>query len=407
MVREIKFDNLDECCVCNSTKLEILLDLPRLPHIGIYLNPNDDQSAYPPIDNTLMYCHSCGHIQLGRAIDPSFLYTSDFQHKTSESSSAKQANNFLFKFTKEILKARPPELVAEIGCNDTFFLSKFVDNYKSTVIGVDPILKGKEDLFISSISNENKNFFKVSGKFIEEIDFKEEFGKSPDLIITNFVFEHLKNPSSVVKAMLKSMSDSGIGIIGVPSAEFMVLNARYDQLSHQHYQQFSIKTLHLLIERCGGEVIEHKVNFTNWGQVVIAFKKSNNAIDISQNFEKLSINYILSSIDKFKKDIINFKDKCDLLITTNKNILGFGAAQNFPIFHYFCDGEVPFQIIIDDHPLRQNKVFPYVSNISTSKPNLNYQGEIGVLTGPDYARVLFSRMGALEFDHIISPFSSY
>ena len=147
MVREIKFDNLDECCVCNSTKLEILLDLPRLPHIGIYLNPNDDQSAYPPIDNTLMYCHSCGHIQIGRAIDPSFLYTSDFQHKTSESSSAKQANNFLFKFTKEILKARPPELVAEIGCNDTFFLSKFVDNYKSTVIGVDPILKGKEDLF--------------------------------------------------------------------------------------------------------------------------------------------------------------------------------------------------------------------------------------------------------------------
>ena len=92
---------------------------------------------------------------------------------------------------------------------------------------------------------------------------------------------------------------------------------------------------------------------------------------------------------------------------SNKNILGFGAAQNFPIFHYFCDGDLPFQTIIDDNPLRQNKVFPYINNILTSKPKLNHRGDVAALTGSDYARVLFHRMGELEFDHIILPFSSY
>jgi len=49
----------------------------------------------------------------------------------------------------------------------------------------------------------------------------------------------------------------------------------------------------------------------------------------------------------------------------------------------------------------------YANNISTSKPRLNHRGEITLLTGPDYARVLLQRMGELEFDHIISPFLSY
>jgi cyclopropane-fatty-acyl-phospholipid synthase len=407
MNKEILSEKFDHCSVCESDQLSMLMNLPGLPHIGIYLSNEEQQTKYPPIDNALMYCHSCGHMQMDRAVDPTFLYTTDFQHKTSESASAKQANEFLFGFTKEIFKNNPPLLVAEIGCNDTFFLSKFVDDYKSTVIGLDPILKGKESRFLSNINEEKVKYFKVVGDFIENVNFKEQFGKAPDLIVTNFVFEHLKNPRSVVKAILNSLAESGVGVIGVPTAEFMVLNARYDQLSHQHYQQFSVNTLRLLIELCGGKVLNWKLNFTNWGQVVIAFQKSSSSIVNVNRIDSLDHDYVKRSISQFKADIHNFKLKCELLADQRKNIYGFGAAQNFPIFHYFCDKTLPFSIILDDHPLRQDKYFPYVQDIKTKKPDSYYYGDVGVLTGPDYARVLFSRMGALGFDHIVSPFSSY
>ena len=35
-------------------------------------------------------------------------------------------NNFLFDFITEFIAAKNPKLVAEIGCNDTFFLKKFI-----------------------------------------------------------------------------------------------------------------------------------------------------------------------------------------------------------------------------------------------------------------------------------------
>lgn len=37
----------------------------------------------------------------------------------------------------------------------------------------------------------------------------------------------------------------------------------------------------------------------------------------------------------------------------------------------------------------------------------SYFGKVGIMTGPDYARVLMGRMSKLGFDHIVVPFNSY
>ena len=401
------FSKIEVCSVCESSQLDTIIDLPALPHIGIYLEFDADQNGYDPIDNGLSQCKQCGHIQMQKAVDPAFLYGNDFQHKTSESASAKQANNFLFGFISELIGSRAPKLVAEIGCNDTFFLGKFVEKYNSIVIGVDPILKGQEEKFLETINDGDRVNYKIAGDFIEGVNFIEQFGAPPDILVSNFVFEHLKTPLSVVKSMLGALSDQGICFIGVPTAEFMVFNARYDQLSHQHYQQFSVRSLHQLIENAGGSIIAHKINFTNWGQTIIAFGKKGLNPSQFQNFPLINAEIVNNSLNRFNEDLQNFRRKVEFLAGTKKIFLGFGAAQNFPIFHYFNKGQLPFNLIVDDHPLRQNKVFPFVQGIKTTKADNSYEGKIGVLTGPDYARVLFNRMGTLGFDHVVSPFTSY
>ena len=89
----------------------------------------------------------------------------------------------------------------------------------------------------------------------------------------------------------------------------------------------------------------------------------------------------------------------------NKPIFGMGAAQNFPVFAYFYKDALPFDVILDDHPLRQNRMFPHCP-VRIEKPLESYKGAVGVLSASDYGRVLVGRMTQLGFDHIILPFTS-
>jgi hypothetical protein len=402
--KELALTKIDGCSACGSKKLTTLIELPKFPHIGVYLKSRNEEDDYPPVDNSLHFCEDCTHIQLGMAVDPSFLYQPSFQHKTSQSALAIQANNFLYDYIKKITGDNEIRLVAEIGCNDTFLLQKFVENDKANVVGVDPILRDMESKFLENVPEKYRDKYSIIGDFIENADFKGSHGKYPDIFVTNFVFEHLKRPAEVVSSILSQMADDSYAFIGVPTAEYMVKNARFDQLSHQHYQQFNIHSLHKMISIRGGEVVDYKVNFTNWGQTIIAFKKLKGGGEASLPTSTITKELAVQSLSQFKSELTGVLNKIDLL--KGKPIFGFGAAQNFPILSYFFNKELPFEVILDDHPMRQNMHYPHLP-YKILEPDQSYEGCIGMLTGPDYARVLMARMAQLKFDHIVTPFSSY
>lgn len=402
--KEVTLTKIDGCSACGSKNLSLLIDLPKFPHIGIYLNSKDNESEYPHVDNSLHICEDCTHIQLGMAVDPAFLYQPTFQHKTSQSALAVQANNFLYEYIKKVVSSKEIRFVAEIGCNDTFLLQKFVENENADVVGVDPILRGMEAKFLENVPEKYKKRYSILGDFIENADFKGSHGKYPDIFVTNFVFEHLKRPAEVVASMLAQMADDSYGFIGVPTAEFMVKNARFDQLSHQHYQQFNIHSLHKMISNMGGEVVDYKVNFTNWGQTIVAFKKMKGSGEVFLPKSTITKELAVKSIVQFKYELAGVLKKLDLL--KGRPVFGFGAAQNFPILSYFFKEKLPFDIILDDHPMRQNTFYPHLP-YKILTPDHSYEGCVGMLTGPDYARVLMGRMAQLKFDHIVTPFSSY
>jgi len=410
MNTKVEKTKLSSCSVCESANLDVILDLPGLPHIGVYLEKEESQDPYRPIDNALCRCMNCSHIQMKYAVDPAFLYQPSFQHKTSQSASAMQANRFLHNFITRSLGSCKIHKIGEIGCNDTFFLSLFLDDPKTQLVGIDPILKGRAENFLTGLEERDRGRFTIIGDFIENVNFGHGEKDKPDVLVSNFVFEHLARPLDVVKAMLKSVAEDGICFIGVPTAEFMIFNGRFDQLSHQHYQQFSVMSLCNMIRNSGGHIVNLGHNFTNWGQVVVAFRVRKGAQDIEprEAAQEISLETFEHSLRCFRQDLSSFKLKTRLLPRKGDHrVYGFGAAQNFPIFAYFNEFDLPFEIILDDHSLRQDKVFPGVPGIMTQAPRTNHTGDVAILTGPDYARVLFRRIGELGFDHIVSPFSSY
>ena len=401
---EILKSNIEVCSACGSSNLKLAIRMEKLPHVGVYVENKADEKNFPFVDNNLNVCMDCGHGQLTYALDPNFLYNTNFQHCTSCSMSAKQANDWLYEFITTNTK-KQFDVVAEIGINDSYFLKKFATTAKK-VIGVDPILKNNEKKLIDGVPEDLKKKFVVVGDFIENVDFLDYADQKPDLYMSNFVFEHIKEPKSVIENILNNCKDNAIIVIGVPGSEFLYENSRFDQLSHQHYQQFTKHSLRLCVERAGGEVIKIDTNFPNWGQIAIAFKKRTKGFKEYKTNIELPPQVIFDSYNNFTNHIEILKRRFKVL--EKKEMFGFGAAQNFPVFASFYKEKLPFDLILDDNPQRQNQIYPNLPyNISKPMKDGSYFGKVGIMTGPDYARVLMGRMSKLGFDHIVVPFNSY
>jgi len=396
--------SIENCSACGSINLKQAVRMDNLPHVGVYVKNIDEESNYPFVDNSLNVCMDCGHAQLSYALDPNFLYNTNFQHCTSCSMSAKQANDWLYHFIISSVK-KDFDVVAEIGINDSYFLQKFAEKSKK-VIGVDPILKNNESRLIDNVPAGLKEKFIVIGDFIENVNFLDYLDQKPDLYMSNFVFEHIKQPKDVIKNILGSCKDDAIIVIGVPGSEFLYENSRFDQLSHQHYQQFTKHSLRLCVERAGGEVIKIDTNFPNWGQIAIALKKKTKNFKTYNTKMEIYPEYIFDSYNNFGIQIESLKNRFKSL--KKKEKFGFGAAQNFPVFASFYKEKMPFDFILDDNPQRQSQFYPNLPyRIKAPGPDGSYVGKVGVMTGPDYARVLMGRMSRLGFDHIVVPFNSY
>lgn len=399
----IQTQKFTECSACGSTTLKEICALPKFPHIGIYLKDRKKEDAYPEIDNALTYCADCGHVQLGYAVDQKFLYSAEFQHKTSQSASARQANEFLFSFVKKVTGGRRLSHVVEIGCNDTFLL-QLLETVSDRLFGLDPILAGKEKEFLASVPDASRKKYGIIGEFIENADFKSQIGAAPDLVVSNFVFEHIKSPRLVLEKAFQRVSDETVFVIGVPGTEFVVDNGRFDQLSHQHYQQFTVESFHSMLNRLGAKIIDTTVNYTNWGQIVVAFSRGDGKARAVAK-PRYGFEEILASKDRFHRSLDIFKQNLRVCGGRRK-VYGYGAAQNFPILNYFAGGFENFQIILDDHPLRQDSFYPRLP-YTIEKPVERYEGCAAAITGPDYGRVLMKRTAELGFDQIVMPFGVY
>lgn len=400
---EIAKTNINNCSACGSKNVQHVLEMSKLSHVGVFCLDKNEEKKYPTVDNNLNVCVDCGHGQLTYALDPNFLYNTGFQHCTSCSMSAKQANDWLYNFIRSSAD-KNFKIVAEIGINDSYCLKKFSTNAEK-VIGVDPILKGKESEFIKDVPEQDKHKFIVIGDLIENVNFLEYLDRKPDLFMSNFVFEHIKDPVGVIKSILKQSNEDTLIVIGVPGSEFLYGNSRFDQLSHQHYQQFTQHSLRIAVERAGGQIIKIGTNFPNWGQIAVAFKKKKSNFKEYKTNKVFGFEEINNSFKTFKLSLDSLKKRLDLI--KGKKVYGFGAAQNFPVFANFYGEKLPFDIILDDNPQRTDRFFPnFPYKIKKPEQDGSYKGSVGIMTGPDYARVLMKRMSQLEFDHIVIPFNS-
>lgn len=331
-MREIK--KIVSCLICSSSSMEELWYLPKLPLTEKYGKYDAENNLF--MDQLLLFCNNCGHVQLSNQISPHILYApSEYSFRTTQSYSAQIGTQVFLNFFERIALNRKFTVFLDIGGND-LYLANIIKQKISDCYVIDPICKENDGIKIDGIN--------VIGKFIEEADLF----MNPDLIFCRHVLEHLSQPREILQKLFSKSQEKALFIFEVPCLENLIISNRWDAIFHQHYHYFDADSFKNLIIESGGEYLTHSYNHHGpcGGSLMIAFKK---AIK-SPKKTALKISHKLSNYRTSIREYTLFMELlANKLQQLDKNIYGYGASLMLATFAYHLKTDLRELIcILDD-----------------------------------------------------------
>ena len=133
----------------------------------------------------------------------------------------------------------------EIGCGDGEFL-KYLEEDGVQTVGIEPSAP------FAKLAQEK-------GLAIRVEYFDDTTTLAPDsfdAFASRAVFEHLKDPHEILRNVKKVLKEGGVGMIEVPSFEKAIRDRRYYDVFSDHVAYYTKRTLILLLERHGFEILK-------------------------------------------------------------------------------------------------------------------------------------------------------
>jgi hypothetical protein len=334
--KSIKFTRRTKCVVCSEPLEKPLFELPDFPMSEIYVR-RKVKKGLGLVEMSFHLCGRCGHGQIANVVDLELQYgdSEQFYFRASESATGRESADFFIDFLNRVVKGRRLKNVVELGCNDMHIL-KALSHQADKLIGIDPILKGKEKEY-------SKGNIVAIGDFLENVLLSE----SMDVVLCKDTLEHVSEPVSFIKKIVDKSDDKTIFVFEFPLFEYLLEGCHFDQVFHQHLNYFSLQSILTMLDDLGCELLDYTVNKTHWGMVLIAFRKSRNAPKRSFKFKKITKPHVLKAYKVFQDNMRATNDRLNLL--KDERIYGYGAALMLPVLSYYLGNDFSsFECILDD-----------------------------------------------------------
>lgn len=344
----------DKCTICNEKFYKKnIINLKNLPITEI-LNKDWKLKQRINFDQSFMFCSKCIHANLKYIYDFKNFYKNNYTFSSSTTYSGNFTNNKFYNFIINDLKKKKFNIL-EVGSNDFYLIKKF-DKFIKNSFTVDP--SNSADLTLKK----NTHF----KNFIEEVD-KSEIKKKIDIVFCGHTLEHVENPRLFFQKLFEITDKKTVFYFKFPSVELLLKRKSFDQIHHQHYNYFSLKSITKLLNEFNFKIVNFSYCEQHYGALMIKFKKSkknaklNNRIIFNKNYN-LSNEFIhyKKYLDQIKEIILNYKKR-------GYKTFAIGAGLMLPIIDYHLDGLISkLDKILDDDKKKINKYFP---NIKTKIKN--------------------------------------
>jgi hypothetical protein len=394
LFKDISYEVRTECAVCQKSLDEPVIELPALPITEIYIKePNKED--FGTVDQGFHVCDQCGHAQLSHIVDQKVLYKENaYSFRTSKSMSVK-VNDTFRDFIERVTQNRQLKTIVEIGCNDMYLLNSLTDKAEK-LVGVDPVLKGKENKLCT-------DKIKVFGDFFENVNLKEYLCSENTLVLSSHALEHIVNPKDMIENLLADSNDNTLFIFQFPGFDTMLDARRFDQIFHHHLHYFSLYSFKYLLDELGCELLDYNIDHHScWGSLMVAFRKGRenkgNAFCVKPSADKVRENYRL-----FKNTMKNIGEHLRRL--QGKKVYGYGAGLQIPILCYHLENDFScLNCILDDDENKDGLFYPnlpvVIRHSSTVKDLID---STVLLTGVNFARAIVNKVIELNAKRIVLP----
>lgn len=396
--KNIPFKKRTNCAVCQKELDVPSIELPSLPLTEIYLKEKVEEPI-GLIDQSFQICQECGHGQLTNLISPEILYSA-YSFRTSKSIwGATKGNDFFLSFIDSITEGKRFKTIIEIGCNDLYLL-KLLRPKAEKLVGIDPVLKGREKEVLDKQIT-------VIGDFFENVDLGQYLDPDGTLILTSHLLEHVEDPRMMIEKLLEAANDKTMFVFQFPGLDTLLQEQRFDQIFHHHLHYFSYHSFIYLLNELGCELIDSKVDFHYWGSLTVAFKKAaKKNINSLEKIEKITPERVQKNFKLFKQKMESLSKYLESL--KGEELFGYGAVLGLPVLAYHLNNDFSsFNCIVDDDENKDGLFYLNLPVAIKSSTNIKDLKEATIMiTAVNFSRTILKKLIPLNPKRIILPLSN-
>ncbi len=321
---------MKRCIACGAPLWETpLLTLDNMPASAQHMPGPDTVEQDKGLSLDLCQCTGCGLVQFD--CEPVAYYRDVIRaggySKTMVELRTRQYSHLIDTYHLE------GKRFLEVGCGQGEFL-KVLDGFPVEAYGVE------HDPRLAKLARSQG--LRVTEGFPETEDTVFPGGPFDVFLSFNFL-EHQPEPNTMLQAIWRNLEDDGMGLITVPSFEYIMDQSSYYELIRDHIAYYTFDTLMPLLERNGFRVLESEM--INRDTLSVIVKKQP-----QMDTENLLMSYV-----NMKKEIDVY---LNYLKAWNKTLAIWGAShQGFTLAATTGLGRSA-SYIIDSAPFKQGKFAP-------------------------------------------------
>ena len=349
------FKTIINCRICNSEKLQEILDLGIQP-LANNLRSFEEQTLERKFPLILLRCSDCTSIQLSVNVNPNLMFQ-EYLWITGTSQSARDHCDNLADYISEFSKEF--SVILEIGSNDGTLLKALKEKTNSKLHGVDPAQNIIESFQEDGIQNHN-SFFDLN--FASS--FYSKFG-AVDVVIARNVLSHVPDILEVMNGIDLILAPEGICLIEFHEASKILTEIHYDSIYHEHTFYHSIKSMTKALSHVGLIPFDLIKSPISGGSFVLVssrngIKASSRLNEAQQYEESLGVHDEKAWINFAKLSKRNLTSINKYLIeNSNRKIRAFGAsARSSTLINAIGNNSKYLTAIADNNPLKWGKYSP-------------------------------------------------
>ncbi len=320
-----------KCIVCqHRLGNNPLISFDNMPASAQDIPTKEQIASEKAITLDLYQCSKCGLVQFDcEAVD----YYKDVIRSGGYSTTMvelrrSQYSSLISKYNLEGKK------ILEVGCGQGEFLG-VLKEFNVEAYGIE----NKADLVDKA---REKGLNVVKGFITDETDPAKENGPYNAFLSFNFL-EHQPDPNAMLSRIYDDLTDDGVGLITVPSFEYIMQHDGYYEFIRDHIAYYTLETLEFLVNKNGFEVLEREMINRDTLSIVVKKKQPHDLSKIIQSYKNIS--------DQFESLI----GACH---RNGERVAIWGAShQGFTIASSLKLGE-KIEYIVDSAPFKQNKYAP-------------------------------------------------